>query len=126
MKTLVYDNTRGLMSDSFAESCFDVGIGRLEYRPSPKPNLKAMEQFFRNLYEELKFHNGKENPAPNSESNKVNPIKIPNSLSLNQLHQLIHVWLIDEYAQAFNKRYGGHHLKFGWQINLFNGNSHMK
>jgi putative transposase len=94
-ETLVVDNGKEFVNDSFKDFCFQLGI-TIEHRPLAKSEFKGgIERCFRIINQQLFQINKGENISSGR-----------SVIRFNQLNELIHLLLVDYYAQKIHKSIG--------------------
>ncbi len=99
---LVIDNGKEFIGNSLKDVCCRLGIV-LQCRPRKHPYFKGtVERYFRAINQQLN------QKCPKTiHSNMDWSVKPTAGIGFNQLHALIHLWLVDYYAQNFQKGNGG-------------------
>lgn len=103
---IVIDNGKEFHSKAFEDSCYQLGI-IIEDSPAYTPHFKAfVERQFRTLNTGvLKKLDGStfSNPTEKGDYNSMKEAKI----TLSQLDQILHLFIVDVYAQKFHKGLNG-------------------
>lgn len=101
-ETLVVDNGKDFISSHFEDACFDIGT-KIEYTPIKKPWYKGkVERFFGTLVTSLLHELPGTTFSNIFDKGDYDPKKHA-VITLDALHRILHMWIIDDYHQAYHK-----------------------
>lgn len=105
-ETLVVDNGKDFISSHFEDACFDIGT-KIEYTPIKKPWYKGkVERFFGTLATSLLHELPGTTFANIFDKGDYDPKKHA-VITLEDLHRILHMWIIDTYHQTYHKGLNG-------------------
>ncbi|MCM3412662.1 transposase family protein [Metabacillus litoralis] len=105
-EALVVDNGKEFFNDSFFDSCSKLGIN-IYHRPIEKSeNKEKIEGFFRTIVQQLSPVNEMLVSSKNFDNEKYKLNGRTGVIRLNHLHELLHIWFVDIFAQGLYKDIG--------------------